>query len=68
MDRHSERSQVIAYETQARYGPGEDWVTLKVSPARLLALDEAFVRRDPWGRAPTELRVCAIPFRDRNHR
>jgi hypothetical protein len=51
---------VIAYETQARYGPGEDWVTLDVSVSRLIAVDEAFFRHDPWGRAPTEIRVRSI--------
>jgi hypothetical protein len=51
---------VIAYETQARYGPGEEWVTLVVSVSSLLNLAEAFVRHDPWGREPTELRVRSI--------
>jgi hypothetical protein len=48
---------VLAYETQARYGAGEPWVTLDVSVSRRPAVDEAFFRRDPWGRAPTEIRV-----------
>jgi hypothetical protein len=51
---------VLAYETQARYAPGEAWVTLDVSVSRQLAVDEAFFRRDPWGRVPTEIRVRRI--------
>jgi hypothetical protein len=53
-------NSVIAYETQARYAPGEVWVTLDVSVSRLPAVDEAFLRRDPWGRVPTEIRVRGI--------
>lgn len=51
---------ILAYETQARYAPGEPWVTLDVSVSRRLAVDEAFFRRDPWGRVPTEIRVRSI--------
>jgi hypothetical protein len=68
MDLHPEAGPVIAYETQARYGPGEEWVTLTVSAQRLLALDEAFVRHDPWGREPTEIRVRSIRCHPRRHR
>jgi hypothetical protein len=50
----------LAYETQARYAPGEAWVTLDVSVSRRLAVDEAFFRRDPWGRVPTEVRVRRV--------
>jgi hypothetical protein len=59
---------VLAYETQARYAPGEAWVTLDVSVCRRLAVDEAFVRRDPWGRLPTEVRVRCITPRARTQR
>ena len=65
MDLSSRPDPVIAYETQARYAPGEEWVTLGVSVSHVLALDEAFVRRDPWGRQPTELRVRGIRCRRR---
>lgn len=51
---------ILAYETQARYGPGEAWITLDVSVSHALAVDEAFFRRDPWGRKPTEVRVRSI--------
>jgi hypothetical protein len=51
---------VLVYETQARYAAGEAWVTLDVSVSRWLAVDEAFFRRDPWGRVPTEIRVMSI--------
>jgi hypothetical protein len=54
---------VLAYETQARYAPGEAWVTLDVSVSRRLAIDEAFFRRDPWGRVPTEIRVRGVASR-----
>lgn len=63
MDVHPEPGQMIAYETQARYGPGEPWVTLIVSSSPVLTLDDAFERHDPWGRAPIELRVCGIRCR-----
>jgi hypothetical protein len=45
---------VLVYETQARYAPGEPWVTLDVSICRRIAVDGAFFRRDPWGRVPME--------------
>src|SRR6185437_16315655 len=51
---------ILAYETQARYGPGEAWITLDVSASHALDVDEAFFRRDPWGRKPTEVRVRSI--------
>ena len=51
---------ILAYETQARYGPGEAWITLDVSASHALAVDEAFFRRDPWGRKLTEVRVRSI--------
>jgi hypothetical protein len=54
---------VLAYETQARYAPGEAWVTLDVSVSRRLAVDEAYFRRDPWGRVPTEIRVRGVSSR-----
>jgi hypothetical protein len=66
MDAHNPSEPVIAYETQVRYGPGEDWVTLDVSVSHQLALDAAFIRRDPWGRAPTELRVRGIRLHRRD--
>jgi hypothetical protein len=54
----------LAYETQARYAPGEPWVTLDVSICLRLAVEEAFFRRDPWGRVPTEVRVRRIGNRE----
>lgn len=60
-DPHSE--PVLAYETQARYGPGEEWVTLDVSVSRRIAVDEALFRRDPWGRVPMEVRVRPVTGR-----
>jgi hypothetical protein len=57
---HDSSGSALAYETQARYAPGEAWVTLDVSICRRLAVDEAFFRRDPWGRVPTEVRVRRI--------
>lgn len=51
---------VLAYEIQGRYAPGEEWVTLDVCSSRLVAVEEALFRRDPWGRVPTEMRVVAV--------
>ena len=47
------------YETLARYGPGESWVTVDVSASPAVALEEALLVRDPWGREPLEIRVRA---------
>jgi hypothetical protein len=58
------RAPVLAYETQARYGAGEPWVTLDVSVSRRQAVDEAFFRRDPWGRVPTAIRVSCTLRKD----
>jgi hypothetical protein len=58
---------VLAYQTQVRYGRGEAWVTLDVSICRETAVDEAFFRSDPWGRAPTEIRVRSIAERHADH-
>ena len=51
---------ILAYETQARYGPGEAWITLDVSLSHALAVDEVFFRRDLWGRKSTEVWVWSI--------
>jgi hypothetical protein len=58
---------VVAYQTQVRYGRGEAWITLDVSIDRDTAVDEAFFRCDPWGRAPTQVRVRSIAERPFNH-
>jgi hypothetical protein len=58
---------VVAFQTQARYGRGEAWVTLDVSIDRDTAVDEAFFRRDPWGRTPTQVRVRSIAERPFDH-
>lgn len=58
---------VVAYQTQVRYGRGEAWITLDVSIDRDTAVDEAFFRHDPWGRAPTEIRVRSIAERHVDH-
>jgi hypothetical protein len=58
---------VVAYQTQVRYGRGDAWVTLDVSIDRDTAVDEAFFRRDPWGRVPTEIRVRSRSDRDPRH-
>jgi hypothetical protein len=63
MDARPDPGPMIAYETQARYAAGGDWVTLLVSSSPVLTLDDAFIRHDPWGRAPIELRVCGIRCR-----
>lgn len=58
---------VVAYQTQVRYGRGQAWITLDVSIDRGTAVDEAFFRRDPWGRSPTEIRVRSIAERHVDH-
>jgi hypothetical protein len=63
---HLETVSTIAYETQARYAPGEAWITIDVSICRQTAIDEALFRRDPWGRRPIELRMLAVTSRRRS--
>jgi hypothetical protein len=58
---------VVAYQTQVRYGLGEAWITLDVSIDRDTAVDEAFFRRDPWGRTPAQVRVRSIAERRVDH-
>lgn len=56
----SDHDEVLAYELQARYGQGEMWITLDVCSSRMVAIEEALLRRDPWGRSPTEFRVVRL--------
>jgi hypothetical protein len=56
----TDRTNPTFYETLARYAPGEGWVAVDVSASRTIALEEAFLVRDPWGREPIELRVRAV--------
>jgi hypothetical protein len=55
----SDHDGVLAYELHARYAPGEAWITLDVCSSRTVALEEALLHRDAWGRTPTEFRVVA---------
>ena len=48
---------VLAYELQGRYAPGEAWITLDVCSSPMVAVEEALLPRDPWGRTPMEFRV-----------
>jgi hypothetical protein len=54
----------IAYELQARYAPGEAWITLDVCLSRVVAVEEGLFRRDAWGRTPTEVRVVPVRAAD----
>jgi hypothetical protein len=56
----SDHDGVLAYELQGRYASGEEWITLDVCNSRMVAVEEALLHRDPWGRAPTEFRVVAL--------
>lgn len=56
----SDHDAVLAYELQARYAHGEAWITLDVCSSRSVAVEEALLRRDPWGRTPTEFRVVPL--------
>jgi hypothetical protein len=67
MNSDPDSDTVVAYQTQVRYGRGEAWITLDVSIDRDTAVDEAFFRCDPWGRAPTEIRVRSIAERNFDH-
>lgn len=60
MSQDSDTGPVLAFELQARYAPGETWITLDVCSSRMVAVEEALFRRDPWGRAPAEVRVVAV--------
>jgi hypothetical protein len=51
---------VLAFELQARYAPGETWITLDVCSSRMAAIEEALFHRDAWGRAPAEVRIVAV--------
>jgi hypothetical protein len=55
----------LAFELQARYAPGETWITLDVCSSRMAAVDEALFNRDAWGRTPADVRVVAIHGRER---
>jgi hypothetical protein len=63
MGREADKS-TIAYELQARYGPGEAWITLDVCLSRIVAVEEGLFRRDAWGRTPTEVRVVPVRAAD----
>jgi hypothetical protein len=60
MSQDPDTRSVLAFELQARYAPGETWITLDVCSARMAAVDEAPSHRDAWGRVPVELRVVAV--------
>lgn len=51
---------IIAYELQARYAPGEAWITIDVCVSRVVAIEEGLFRPDPWGRTPMEVRVVPV--------
>jgi hypothetical protein len=65
MYQDSDTGPVLAFELQARYAPGEAWITLDVCSARVVAVEEGLFRRDAWGRAPDEVRVVAVRGADR---
>jgi hypothetical protein len=60
MSQDSDTGPVLAFELQARYAPGETWITLDVCSSRMVAVEEALFHRDAWGRAPAEVRVLAV--------
>jgi hypothetical protein len=53
-------SYIFAYETQARYTPGDAWITIAVSATRQAAARRTLGHRDVWGRAPVDVRLVAI--------
>ena len=60
MSQDSDTGSVVAFELQARYAPGETWITLDVCSSRMVAVEEALFHRDAWGRTPAEVRVVAV--------
>jgi hypothetical protein len=50
----------IAYELQARFGAGEEWLTVDVCVTAAAAQRADVCRRDAWGRLPTETRVVPV--------
>lgn len=60
MSQDPDTGPVLAFELQARYAPGEAWITLDVCSSRMVAVEEALFHRDAWGRAPAEVRVVAV--------
>jgi hypothetical protein len=56
----SDDDVVLAYELQGRYAPGEAWITLDVCSSQRVAVEEAVLHREPWGRTPTEFRVVRL--------
>jgi hypothetical protein len=65
MSQDSDTGFVLAFELQARYAPGETWITLDVCSSRMVAVEEALFDRDAWGRTPAEMRVVAVHGRER---
>jgi hypothetical protein len=49
----------IAFELQARFDDGEAWITLAVCATRPTA-ERSGLRRDVWGRVPTDTRVVPV--------
>jgi len=60
MSQDSDTGSLLAFELRARYAPGETWITLDVCSSRVVAVEEALLHRDAWGRAPAEVRVVAV--------
>lgn len=50
----------IAFELQARFGPGEEWITLRVSSSPTPAVPTTLRRYDAWGRTPLATRVVPV--------
>jgi hypothetical protein len=60
MFQNSDTGSVVAFELQARYAPGETWITLDLCSSRMVAAEEALFPRRTWGRTPAEVRVVAV--------
>jgi hypothetical protein len=50
----------IAYELQACFGVGEEWLILEVCGTAAAAERADVCRRDAWGRNPIETRVVPV--------
>jgi hypothetical protein len=56
----------IAYELQARFGTGIEWITLAIRGTAAGVETAGLCGRDPWGRTPTEVRVVPVHTRRRD--
>ena len=62
MSASPDHDPILAYEAQARFSVGGEWVTIAVRGSHKAAFNATFCHRDAWGRTPTEVRVVPIHY------